>query len=1087
MNVILLSKKKRRVFLSWLIILSLQTFLTAISPQKSITQYKLDIWQERHSVFAITQTHDGYIWLGTSDGLVRFDGINFTLFNKENTPQLKANLIETLYQDRNGTLWIGKNYGGLAYLKNGKFGIYTTGKHPYFDGILALIEDREGLLWVGSYSGISSVNLRNGDITHYTGPNQLDGFWVYDIREDNAGNLWFGGSAGISKRTPNGKFVKIDAPNKTQDFFVYNMITKTANQQWVGGSNGLYHINGGKIKRYGIARGLPDLTVMALHEDRDGNFWVGTDGGGLSRIQEGTIQTLSTQDGMACGYVYSIYEDKEGSLWAGTLDGGLHRFCDTPITMFTSKEGLLHDTVNKLYLDRAGKIWICTDAGLNRLSIKKRKYSLETVQVRGMSNLSVHDVIEDRNGDILIATATSGLLRFNPGTGNYSSYNTKNGLSHNRAKCIVEDKKGTIWVGTKNGLNRIRNGKVTVFTTKDGLLNASVRCLYLDSKENLWIGFEKGGVNKLKDGRFTAYRPGKDHRNPRIECFFENSDGTLYIGTHSGMSVLVNGEFINYTTRSGLIENHVNSILDDGAGHLWLSSRGGISRISKKELKAYDAGRLPTIYTLTFNEQDGMKTRWCSSSSLKTADGRLWFATFKGLAMLDPARINKNEQPPSVILEGFKIDGESINIYTAKANNSLRIPPGNKRLEFNYTAPSFLKPEAIKFRIKLEGYDRQWIDMGNKRSTVYTRLSPGKYTFRVIACNSDGIWNRTGDSFSFYLQPFFYQTTWFYILVIALPALLIYAGFRIRMRRLLLKKKQLTILVQKRTHSLKERTIELQTAHENLNHSKQIIEEKNRHIYQSIEYAQRIQQAVLPSDDKMHAVLNDYFVIYKPKDIVSGDFYWFAKNEAFGFVASSDCTGHGVPGAFLSMIGNIKLNDNMTQKFISDPALLLNHLHLGVRQALKQEEKVHLSDDGMEIGLCMLDLTHDSIIFAGAKRPLYYIKNNTFNEIKGDRKPIGGRQKEAKRQFTNHVVNVDSKITCYLSSDGFADQNNSENKKYGTKRLKEFLLNHSHLTLPQQKEALLKELSDFQGEEEQRDDISIIGFTLFPPDGSSQH
>jgi serine phosphatase RsbU (regulator of sigma subunit) len=364
----------------------------------------------------------------------------------------------------------------------------------------------------------------------------------------------------------------------------------------------------------------------------------------------------------------------------------------------------------------------------------------------------------------------------------------------------------------------------------------------------------------------------------------------------------------------------------------------------------------------------------------------------------------------------------------------------------------------------LEGYDRDWIDVGNRRNKEYTNLPPGDYTFKVIACNSDGFWNPGGVSFSFYKKPHFYQTTWFYILTALFAIFAVFTGYRFRMRQLIAREKILSRLVG-------ERTLELEM-------SRQIIEEKNRNILAGIEYAGTIQQAMLPLNEKMAKVLADYFVIFEPKAIVSGDFYWFHPMGDRYFIAAVDCTGHGVPGALLSMIGKILLDEILHEKQVTDPAALLAQLHFGVRTELKQEEKESKNRDGMDAALCMVDLKEGKLTFAGAKRPLYYVTGSQLREIKGDSKSIGGPQKEEKRSFTNHNIDIHPDTVIYLTTDGFADQGDPGNRKFGTRRLKTFLETHAHMDMARQKELLLLELKKHRGTEEQRDDITVIGIKL---------
>ncbi len=1050
--------------------------LAALDPQKAITQYKLDIWQaergfEQGSVNAVVQTRDGYIWIGTLDGLVRFDGIRFTVFNKNNTGELSGNAVTALYENPDGVLWIGMD-GGLSYLKDGKFTSYTTKDCPAIESISALTGDREGNLWIGS-DGKGAARLKNGTFTVYTNHSTGGGLVndrVLGIKADKNGNTWFATAGGLTKRTPAGTFIDYTGKLGMFSNYFYCLLEKENGELWLGGYPGLFMKKGEKTDFYGVENGLPHRKIVSLLEDSDRNFWVGTDGNGLARLKNGTFQRFSLDAGMACGYIRALCEDREGSLWIGTVKGGLHRLKDTIFTTYTTREGLTDSRIGGVCEDRTGALWVGTENGLNRL--EKGKVTLKLTTGNGLLSNNIYTVFEDNSG-VLWVGSEGGLNRL--AHGKLTGFTVKNGLPHNYVYSLFEDSRGDLWIGGFKGLSRFHNGQLATFIAGEYI----VQCICEDGKGNLWVGMETGLI-ELKNGKFTTYTTREGLAHNQIECFYKDKDGALFIGTRGGLNRLKDGAFTTYTIRSGLTDNRVKYILEDDTGHFWLAGINGISRVSKKELRDFARGKIEKIHPVTYSELDGMKTRRCSSGGVKSRDGRLWFATHGGLATIDPSNLKIDSPPPPVIIEGLNVDGEDIalNGLSGTKENPLVIPPGKERLEIYYTSPSFLKPQKVKFKLKLEGYDDGWIDRGNARDTIYTRLSPGNYTFRVIARSGDGTWNEEGASLCFYIEPYFWQTPWFYIGAALFVIFAAFSGFRLRVKQLKVREKKLCRLVEIRTQALNDRTLELEKAHGSLQVSKAIIEEKNQNILASIAYAQKIQQAVLPTDKRMAEGLTDYFILFKPRDIVSGDFYWFSHLEDRVFVAAVDCTGHGVPGAFLSMIGNITLNEIVKEAHITDPGQILHRLHIGVRDALKQKGEGYMSRDGMEVGMCMIDMENEILTFAGAKRPLFYVKNGTLFEIKGDRRPIGGRQKEKTRTFTNHEIDIDTETILYLTTDGFADQHNTENKKYGSPRLKQFLRANAHLPMKKQEEAIMRELKNHQAGENQRDDITVIGIKL---------
>jgi signal transduction histidine kinase/ligand-binding sensor domain-containing protein/DNA-binding response OmpR family regulator len=792
----------------------------ALDPQKAITQYKQETWQAerglaQRSVVSICQTRDCYIWLGTLNGLVRFDGFRFKTFNKENTKQLKDNIIWALLEDRTGCLWIGTGEGGLSCLRDGEFKTYSLEEYPGLKKISTIFEDREGTLWVGT-SNNGLFCLKEGESTSFITRDGLTSNKISALQENEGGRLWVATSSGLFFRDIYGKFTAYVGKNGRFDKHIISMCNTRSGELWLGCLGGLYRLKNDMFTYFGTADGLPNINITCLYEDNNQNLWAGTDGGGLIRIKNDRFETFSSEDRLASGYIYSIYEDRENNLWIGTLYEGLHRLKDTVVTTYTTREGLNHDIVSCITEVKDGSLLIGTNKGVNRLS--NGQLIQEWPANEWLLSNRVTTIMEDSKGSLWIGTEV-GLGRYKNGT--LERFHFHNGGYHNYILQLQEDKMGGVWILTAKDLRQFYNEKFSVFSNKDEVFKNYLGTFCLDRQCDLWIGTYGGGLYRLKEGQVTAYTTNEGLVHNEVECFYEDKKGTLYIGTRGGLSLWANGEFTNYTAQRGLIDNCVYQIIEDNLGYLWLTGITGFSRIKKKDLSDFTGGKIEKIKPLLFNEADGIKNPICEDS-IKTRDGKLWFATNEGVAMIDPSDIKKNTLPPPVVIEEMIVDGEAVpnsGLQTRYREDSpLVIPPGKKRLEFYYTGLSFVKSREIKFKLKLDGYDSDWVNAGHKRSTNYTGLSPRKYTFRVKACNSDGEWGKDKDvtSISIYLKPYFYQTTWFYVSMILFVLLSAFLLYRLRVRQLKARQKELAALVEARTREVEEKNQQLEEQSEKL-------------------------------------------------------------------------------------------------------------------------------------------------------------------------------------------------------------------------------------------------------------------------------
>jgi PAS domain S-box-containing protein len=800
------------------------------SPHLVLTQpivgFSLDHWRSQdglpqNSVMCVVQTPDGYLWFGTQEGLARFDGWQFTVFNRQNTPAIKHNDIRSLVEAKDGTLWIGTNGGGLTSYKDGRFKNYSTRLGLSNDTIRALREDREGNLWIGTLNGLD--RFRNGKFTVYRTQQGLADDAVSSIAEDARGGLWIGTGNGLSL-LKNGVFTTYRRLGTVLIAAVKSVYVDRDATLWLGTERQLLSWKDNQLRIYSVREGLPKGMVTSLNEDRQGDLWIGTGGSGVFRLRQGELTHFNSRQGLLSDFVWCIFQDREGSIWIGTDGGGLDRLKKGNFQTYDTGAGLSSNFVRSVYQSRDGSVWVTTDNGLNR--IKDGRVTVYTKR-NGLRSNVVLSVGEDNGGAMWFGTAGGGLERFY--RGRFRSYTIRDGLSSNSVEVIYCDHAGNLWIGTDRGLDLFRNGTLRVYNVSDGLPGNDIWCLHEDREGNMWVG-TSAGLSRLKDGRFTNYLLTKTGSNVgAITYIHEDPTGVLWIGTYgSGLKRFKDGVFTTFTTRQSLFDDVIWDILEDAKGNLWMSSNRGIFRTSRVQLNEVAAGKIQKVSCISYGTSDGLNSSEFNGgpqpSAWKTREGLLLFSSIHGMVSVDPNHLETNPTPPPVVIERVRINGHN----TALAG-PVAVPAENGELEFHYAALTYLAPEEVRFKYRLEGFDRAWVDAGWRHVAFYTNIPPGKYRFRVIASNNDGVWNDTGASLNLTLRPRFYQTSLFYVGCSALLVLLVFGGYRLRVSRLKAREHALLSLVDERTQQLQLDIAERTRAEEALRQS----EERYRELFEN--------------------------------------------------------------------------------------------------------------------------------------------------------------------------------------------------------------------------------------------------------------
>lgn len=809
----------RQINAAFLILPLIIGFMTAeqafgIDPGKTVTQYMMKFWDKKdglpqNSANVVLQTRDGYLWIGTQEGLVRFDGVQFTLYDKKNTEAIRNNFISALAEDSAGVLWIG-TWGGLTKFENGTFTFFGESQGLTNEPVRAILPEGSSL-WIGT-DGSGLFHFENGAFRNYLVSDGLSSNQILALCSGNDGSIWIGTDGGGLNRFDRKTFKHYSQKDGLTHLTVRSLLADSAGTLWIGTwGGGLNRLSGGKMTP--VSEVSATALVAAVFKDRHGSLWIGTDAHGIYRLRDERTETLTVREGLPLNVIMSLCEDREGSLWIGTGGGGLGRVSDCSFSSFTTMNGLPHDMIWSVYEDPEGDVWFGTDGGgVTRM----RDQNVITYSTRnGLSHNVVTAIYRDRTGAMWFGTRIAGLNRFTGGA--FRSYPEIAGVSSNMIRCMIEDHVGNFWIGTQNGLVRTKNGRVTgVFNTSGGLPNNIVRTMIIGSDSALWIG-TNGGFHRYRHGTFSTWNTDQGLGSNIVLCLYEDRDRTLWIGTYGGgLNRFRDGKITAITTSQGLYDDGVFSVLEDGRENLWMSSNNGVFRVSLKELHDLADGKISSVTCTAFGEAEGMASAECNTGyppAMKARDGRLWFPTIRGAAVVDPNRIIENTYPPPVIIERMIVDGKAVSL---SGGRELSLEPGATRYEFHYTGLSYLAPEKVRFQYMLEGFDPDWIDAGSRRIAYYTNIPYGHYTFRVRACNNSGIWNEEGAGLSFIQRPFVYQTAWFYIVCGMILTGLTAVAYGLRIRSLRRSQRELEDLVRVKTKLVESQKKDLQEALENL-------------------------------------------------------------------------------------------------------------------------------------------------------------------------------------------------------------------------------------------------------------------------------
>ena len=761
----------------------------AVEPSTPLANLGRQIWAmesglPQNTVQALVQTRDGFVWLGTEAGLVRFDGIGFQVFDRNSSPSLPGNDVSSLLEAQDGGLWVGTNEG-LARWKDGTIRAYSTQDGLPGNGIRALAEEKSGGIWVYTDQGLARLS---GDKFVATGDWHA-GNAITSVTTKGSSGVWVDTPQGTAAYGEDSWKKSEDKTGLTREGIEF-AAALSGDTRAFASKNALVIVRGDRVAaRWTVGKELPGNRIQSLFVDREGSLWIGTDDG-LARWAEDAMQRLPATDPLATASVLSLMEDREGDLWVGTESDGLHILRDQRFSVAGVRDGLSSDATTAVVEDSTGALWVGTqESGLNVLRRSGNGMGVaRTWTVRnGLASDVILSLASAPNGDIWVGTP-DGLNRIRGD--NVATFTSIDGLPDDFIRSLLTDVDGSLWIGTRRGLTHWTglksgtnsNAHMETYTHANGLGSDLVGAMARDAQGDLWVA-TLAGLSRIHGGAISNFTTANGLSSNVITALLPRADGTLMIGTQDQGWNLWDGHRFSAATQNGPAQTSIHAILD-GSGHIWFATGGGIARCDLRESSGTNAAASCARW-IEFGTADGLHSRETATNSHPSAwrshDGRLWFATPKGLVELDPAHFPVNTSPPPVALERFQVDDV---VQPMQGSDSwLKVNAGHVRFQFDYAGLSFVAPLKVRYRYMLEGFDHGWTEAGTRRTAYYTNIAPGRYTFRVQAANNDGLWNTTGAALSFELRPQFYQTVWFYALLMCGLAGVVLLFWNRRMRQ----------------------------------------------------------------------------------------------------------------------------------------------------------------------------------------------------------------------------------------------------------------------------------------------------------------
>lgn len=1067
--------------------LILSCFTNTEAQVYNFRNYNTEHGLSQSQVLCAFQDSRGYMWFGTnSGGVSKFDGNKFYSINTSHG--LINDVVFSITETPEGEIVFGTDKGISIYTQK-KFKNFNHKNGLKNTTVFKLLAHKNDV-WIGTQSGVYIYNA--GNITAFNNDTILNSSSIWNIYIDKKENVWFGtlenGAICYIKKSK--VFKHFNEKNGLSSNSVYSIDEKKNGDVLIGTQYGLNIIDQNfNTRKANEVQGNDNISIGCMLNDGDDNYYLGTQSEGIKKFNFNTKKIeyrFNLTNGLTNNPSLCMFKDREGNLWIGTNGSGIFKYYNNKFTYYSKTNGLTEGYINTVVQDLKGNIWIAMrNNGVLKIGDGiTQAYTFKNGVSNTMPDNNTNAILPLPDGRILFGTA-DGLCELNNSTFHTI---TDNNFRHRFIISLFLDKKGLVWIGTNDGLFTLdKENRIKEVSEANKLKIEGNQFLILfineDADGNIWVGTEKG-VLCLKDGGGIFYNKENKFISNRVNNGICDSKGNMWFGTEEGVYFYNKKNFVKIDKQQGLPTTYINFLLLQ-KNKLYLGTNNGIDIIN---INDFYSGKKATHH---LGQDDGiLNLESNSNAACVDHNGRLLIGTISGLEIYDPALDLPNNKEALLNITDINLfyGQEDIFKYADRSDSNAILPKNltllfsKNNLTFKFVGICFIAPEKVMYKYMLLGLDETWTPEVSKTEVTYSSLPPGTYTFMVKAMNNDGVWNKDAATYSFTILPPWYKTWWFYTLCVIVLFSGIFAYNTIKTKKLKADKQKLEKQVDERTKELREEKEKVEVINKEVIQQKALIENKNVEITDSIKYAKNIQEALLPPLIDTEKAFDNCFILYLPKDIVSGDFFWYSEHNNKQFIAAADCTGHGVPGAFMSIVGNNLLKEIINQKDISVPGDILLELHKGVKVALNQNNHDNERRDGMDIALCSYDKATGVLEYAGANRPLWIYRKDKDYElevIKASKHPIGGLELGETREYTNHQVTVSKGDTIYIFSDGFADQfGGPRGKKFMVSNMQKLLLDNIDLPMPTQKKNISEAFKNWKDTLEQIDDVLVIGIRI---------